>query len=797
MRYEDFILQLRPGRQGAYDVRVQSPAGEARGSFAIPFDPAELEFLEAGLWRGLDGEEETAGEEEEEVAHRDVAGTGGAARPDPREIGARLFRALFSGDILSRFHENLGRLQDRPKRGLRIRLQLDPTEQDMAGLYELPWELLYRQERDDFLGLDPQTPIVRYLEAGRPVRSASLPVPCRVLVVASKAGRRRLNLEREVESLRQALSQPGIEAEFLERATQNALYEALGGRSFHVVHFMGHADFEAGAGRGVFLFEDEEGAAHPVSGRALAVDLKRFKELRLVVLNSCHTAEAVGEAGLQAFSGVATALVMGGVPAVVAMQSRIADPAAIAFSRPFYQALGRGLALEEAMAEGRLAIHRRDETSLQWAVPVLFLRGEIRPLRRWMAYLGWSAPLLLALGLAAGLGPTLLRRWTAAGELRLVVDDFAVSATSSFAAGERGAAPGWERTKEILEQKLSAVRSRPRLRIVCLDCPQVTGRMKERLRVDYTLRGSVQEADRTRLNVALYDRDLVLEPPAVVVEGEAGGTGGKERQVLALQGRLAEAILERLGVRLDAASAAALRRLPTASGEALERNNQGVALALQGRDREAREAYLAALRLDPSYAAAYSNLAHLEAAQGEAQAALRHYRAAVERLPGYAVFHYNLGNFLALEGRDREALASLRRAVELDPAYVQAHNELGNVYLHLARPQEARRELEEGLEIDPAFAPLHKNLGRTALAEGQAAEAARHLEEALRRYAAEDRWGRAEATWWLAAAQDRMEPRGDACRTLERFRELDAAGISDWADDAQRLGQELQCQRAP
>ena len=49
------------------------------------------------------------------------------------------------------------------------------------------------------------------------------------------------------------------------------------------------------------------------------------------------------------------ALLEAGLPAVVAMQYKIWDEAAVAFSRSLYQALAVGLSLDEAVSAGRLA----------------------------------------------------------------------------------------------------------------------------------------------------------------------------------------------------------------------------------------------------------------------------------------------------------------------------------------------------------------------------------------------------------------------------------------------------------
>ena len=137
---------------------------------------------------------------------------------------------------------------------------------------------------------------------------------------------------------------------------------------------MGHSGFDPDSGEGALLFHDPQGARRVISGRHLATKIKDFGSMRLVVLNACETALAGAEAGQSPFSGVATALVLGGVPAVVAMQSPIPNSHALAFSAAFYERLAEGLPIDEAVTEGRQAIHSLKPESADWAVPVLFLR---------------------------------------------------------------------------------------------------------------------------------------------------------------------------------------------------------------------------------------------------------------------------------------------------------------------------------------------------------------------------------------------------------------------------------------
>jgi hypothetical protein len=240
----------------------------------------------------------------------------------------------------------------------------------------VPWELLYREDTEDFLALSVQTPVVRSFDIPRPVVLRPFEPPLRVLVVLSQ-GRRgdELKLEAELAELEKTLRRnPDIEVEPLRDQDPRALRNALTRKPFHALHYIGHGAFDPESGEGSLLGQGPRGNRVSVTGRHLATKLKDLSSLRLVVLNACETALASAEIGHSPFAGVATALVLGGIPAVVAMQSPIEDDHALAFSAAFYDRLAHGMPVEEAITEGRQAIHSLDPETSDWAVPVLFLR---------------------------------------------------------------------------------------------------------------------------------------------------------------------------------------------------------------------------------------------------------------------------------------------------------------------------------------------------------------------------------------------------------------------------------------
>jgi len=108
-----------------------------------------------------------------------------------------------------------------------------------------------------------------------------------------------------------------------------------------------------------------------VPGSQLAETLRASRELRLVFLNSCESAQVGHRPGQDPLLGLAAALVRGGMPAVIAMQFPVSDEAARVFSEAVYRSLAHGNPLDAAVADGRLALYREKPGSWEWITPVL------------------------------------------------------------------------------------------------------------------------------------------------------------------------------------------------------------------------------------------------------------------------------------------------------------------------------------------------------------------------------------------------------------------------------------------
>ncbi len=368
IKYRDFELKIEPRQaNGSYSVSVNSPAGQGRGEMRLTRTLEELrELIE-------EAEEEVRGIKSVE---RDVsaAATTGATR----QLGDILFTALFSGMVRDIYNRNLGEIARETNAGLRIKLRLNPEDATLAELATLPWELLYQKETRDFLNLQRNTPVIRYLDVPRPTTPLPLQPPLRVLVcMASPIDKAALNLDKERRLIKHALGgREDIKLEFLRNPTPDALRRKLLERPYHVLHFMGHGGFDKRTGRGALLLMDEAGASCPLTGERLGVLLSNNPTIRLVLLNACETARSGAGTQHDPFGGVAAALVLEGILAVVAMQFPITDAAAVAFTRCIYPLLARGAPIDTTVADGRQAIYLTDGAGpMEWATPVLFMRS--------------------------------------------------------------------------------------------------------------------------------------------------------------------------------------------------------------------------------------------------------------------------------------------------------------------------------------------------------------------------------------------------------------------------------------
>ena len=275
------------------------------------------------------------------------------------------------------------------QRGLRLIVSmLGDTPPTGFNAHELPLEAAFNS-RLDFLASDPRTPVSRGVAAESDREPVRVSPPFRVLVIASEpTDMPEVKAAAETQAITKALdpliSSRGVELKFCTPPTLKRLGDMIQQEQFHVVHFIGHGDFEVVGSDPTpqphLYFEDNTRLRHPVDVQQLFTVLRN--NIPLLILTACSSAAASPMfpdfyPGL-AFEGMAHALVsrQSGPSAAVAMQFDLETQAAEIFSGTLYEKLfSPGWRLDEAVAATRSALilaftagHR------SWVNPALYWR---------------------------------------------------------------------------------------------------------------------------------------------------------------------------------------------------------------------------------------------------------------------------------------------------------------------------------------------------------------------------------------------------------------------------------------
>ncbi len=333
-------LQLSPRDEGLSVRVVESPVGEAAADVVLQHIDEVLRMVSQPTF------------------HEDV--------------GRGLFRSLFPGPLHELYRAAFTQATVAGER-LTVELRFD---RDLVRIARYPWELLHDGTR--FLLQAGAVNLVRYLTFPEPPRPLATRSPLEILVVSARP-KDQPPLASEFEQLQQAfqplIAQDKLDLAYLLPPTWDTLMDWLLAGAPSVLHFEGHGAFTR---TGLLIFENTDGESDPVEAATLG-NTFYSTDLRLAVLSACETAKAGGESLL---GSVAPALILAGIPAVVAMQQSLPDEAAVRFSRGFYQALLGGQDLESAVMAGRRQLIR----TMYWHVPTLYLRASKAPVIK-QAYL--------------------------------------------------------------------------------------------------------------------------------------------------------------------------------------------------------------------------------------------------------------------------------------------------------------------------------------------------------------------------------------------------------------------------
>jgi CHAT domain len=305
------------------------------------------------------------------------------------DYGHELFRATFTGDL----EEGYRRARHEVEQArARWRLRLDIPEHE-ERLHALWWECLFddRPTKKPLATLGG-TLVSRYLtrDDGAPALEAERLRLLLVIASPHDLGTGRwdgLNpLEEGTERwiVEDALKGLGdvLDVEVLkDGASLGRIRRRLRDDGVNILHVVAHGSFDQQTQKGSLLLETDEGerTAEEDEDR-LSQLVDDLPNLRLVVLSA---GEQAPRASVDPFVRLAPKMVYSGVSAVVAMQDSIGADAARTFTKHFYRSL---LTSRDAdgMVDAAMTIARDElffntpKGGWDWAVPVLYMRGEGR-----------------------------------------------------------------------------------------------------------------------------------------------------------------------------------------------------------------------------------------------------------------------------------------------------------------------------------------------------------------------------------------------------------------------------------
>lgn len=148
------------------------------------------------------------------------------------------------------------------------------------------------------------------------------------------------------------------------------------------------------------------------------------------------------------------------------------------------------------------------------------------------------------------------------------------------------------------------------------------------------------------------------------------------------------------------------------SGNYVAMNLMAVLLNQTGQTALAEKLFQHVFLLQPNYAQAHFNYAHLLAAQNRLEPAIHHYHQALAQTPDNVDTLQNLGSAYFQNQQIQQAADTWQRVLTLQPNHLQAQRCLGMALQSLGKLEEARALFESMLQQAPQMAEAHYHLSQ-------------------------------------------------------------------------------------
>ncbi|WP_088243196.1 CHAT domain-containing protein [Calothrix rhizosoleniae] len=302
------------------------------------------------------------------------------------KVGEALFEALFDSQLREDFLYFYTEVTKKQKQTLQVILEIN--EIAMPEVVAYPWELIclpqkYNQ-RDIHFATNRKLSFFRCRYQLEEEAKLSIKVnegeQLKIALVVSKptAEPRLSNVEyQEVQQYLRSLDSQYNQVKFLpvmDSLNSYNILERLEEDEPDIFHFIGHGQLieENGEDIGQIAFVND-------SGKADWKDAKMFSQLfnghtpKIVILQACETGK---QSETNAFSSVASRLMLQGIPVVIAMQYKVSNQIASTFVKEFYSQIIKGNSVDIAVQRARSRIviengfNQRD-----FAIPVIYMNA--------------------------------------------------------------------------------------------------------------------------------------------------------------------------------------------------------------------------------------------------------------------------------------------------------------------------------------------------------------------------------------------------------------------------------------
>jgi hypothetical protein len=318
---------------------------------------------------------------------------------DFKLIGKLLYQALFTRRVSDEFQT--ARSWVKPSSQNRLRVELEFQKDDPLGLSKLPWEYLCYPDDSknwDFVSTVAELVLTRCLEPKtkqpRAVNFDPGKINVQLVILNPEPDSDGLGdlavveegVRKALDEFKKSYSSHDIQVNIREKksATWDDFVKLIKDPDCqpHILHLIAHGQFvedQRGRSGQIAFPAADESFEVPIQGgnvdwksdSSIASLFDNVKEVpRFVFLHTCESGVADNR---DTPAGVALSLAQSGVPAVVAMQHKIDKTAATVFSATFYEELGNGSTLDEAVQQGRARIAAEYADKRSFGTPILFL----------------------------------------------------------------------------------------------------------------------------------------------------------------------------------------------------------------------------------------------------------------------------------------------------------------------------------------------------------------------------------------------------------------------------------------